>query len=76
MASSQRPISARLAARSQIKKSLIEVKKRDVSNTYINLRLAQISSFGNHCHSEPVELRWVAVSAGQGSILEAVIHGW
>ena len=24
---------------------------------------------------EPVELRWVAANAGQGSILEAVIHG-
>ena len=28
-----------------------------------------------HGHSEPVELRWVTAIAGQGSILEAVIHG-
>jgi hypothetical protein len=28
-----------------------------------------------HSHPEPVELRWVAAIAGQGSILEAVIHG-
>ena len=28
-----------------------------------------------HSHPEPVELRWVAANAGQGSIiLEAVIH--
>jgi hypothetical protein len=64
-----------MEGRKREQESLMSVKKRDISDSYVIFGSPKQFRLAYHSHPEPVELRWVAASTGQGSILEAVIHG-